>query len=147
MRQCNPKVSFELTLIQYAVGWSHSFRGVLITAYGTKPTMIAHIMADCFGKVIPRAYAFVSEVIGTLMPTSYILVKDGYQEKSQVTSVGRRPNLVKYDTELLSLLHQPTHCLHKVRPIGHDSPYVVLPPPQGAWFAHTHSGGRGFRLR
>ena len=84
--------------------------------------MIAHIMADCFGKVIPRAYAFVSKVVGTLVPTSDILVKNGYQEKSQVTSIGRRPDLIKNDTELLSLLHQPTHCLHKVRPIGRIEP-------------------------
>ena len=103
MRQCNSKGSFELTLIQYAVGWSHSFRGVLITAYGTKPTMIAHIMANSLGEVIPRAHPFVSKVIGTLMPTSYILVKNGYQEKSQVTSIGRRPDLIKNDTELLSV--------------------------------------------
>lgn len=112
MRDFDAEGFLNFCLVQHAVGWSVSWRGIFCgvqwfdVAGGDASNAV-----NGLGEVVPAGNAFVGEVVDARHDA---LVDDGHDGQCQVVSVGGCTYLVEDYAQLLLLLPQSQHRLDEV---------------------------------
>ena len=112
MRDFDAEGFLDFCLVQHAVSWSVSWRGIfsgvqwLDVASGDASNAV-----DSFGEVVPAGNSLVGKVVDARHDT---LVDDGHDGECQVVGVGGRAYLVEDYAQLLLLLPQSQHRLDEV---------------------------------